>query len=62
MKTWLIWVIGLIVTAIVGGGLYFLIEEFGLVIGVFVGVLVVIMCFKAKVNAQNKDQKVYDEY
>ncbi len=62
MKTWLIWLIAILAIVIVGGGLSFLIDGFGWVIGVFVGVLILIMCFKAKANAENKDQKVYDEY
>ena len=62
MKAWLIWVIGIALTVIIGGGLSFLIGGFGWVMGVFIGVLVIIMSFKAKTNAENKDQKVYDEY
>ncbi len=64
MKAWLIWVIGIALTAIIGFVLGVLVGvgTFGWVIGAFVGVLVIIMMFKAKVNAENKEVKVYDEY
>lgn len=64
MKTWLIWVIGLAIFAIFGVvlGTVIGIGTFGYVIGAFIAVLVIIMMFKAKANAANKDQKVYDEY
>ncbi|MBQ4156036.1 MAG: hypothetical protein IJD90_04455 [Clostridia bacterium] len=64
MKTWLIWVIGIALAAVIGVVLGVVLEigTFGWVIGAFVGVLVIIMMFKAKVNAENKEVKVYDEY
>ena len=64
MKTWLIWVIGIALAAVIGVVLGVVLEigTFGWVIGGFVGVLVIIMMFKAKVNAENKEVKVYDEY
>ena len=64
MKTWLIWVIGIALAAVIGVVLGVVLEigTFGWVIGAFVGVLVIIMMFKAKVNAENKEVKAYDEY
>ena len=64
MKTWLIWVIGIALFAIIGVILGTVLEigVFGYVIGAFVGVLVIIMMFKARASAANKDQKVYDKY
>ena len=62
MKAWLIWVIGIALTVVIGGGLSILVGGFGWVIGAFIGVLVIIMCFKAKTNAENRELKVYDEY
>ena len=62
MKAWLIWVIGLVIFAAFGFLLSLLMGGFGWVIGGFIAVLVIIMMFKAKVNAENKEVKVYDEY
>ncbi|MBQ5590446.1 MAG: hypothetical protein IIU65_02065 [Clostridia bacterium] len=62
MKAWLIWVIGLVIFAVFGFLLSLLMGGFGWVIGGFIAVLVIIMMFKAKANAANRDQKVYDEY
>ena len=64
MKTWLIWVIGIALFAVIGVVLGTVLEigVFGYVIGALVGVLVIIMMLKARANAENKDQKVYDKY
>ncbi|MGN0173164.1 MAG: hypothetical protein ACI39F_01885 [Acutalibacteraceae bacterium] len=62
MKTWLIIVISLAIFCVIGIPLGILIGMFGYVIGVFTAVLVMIMMFKSRAAAANKDQKVYDKY